>query len=48
MKTKNALSLILAAIFWAVIGTGCNTMEGAGKDIQKAGDKLEDAADRSK
>ena len=26
----------------------CNTTEGAGKDIQKAGDKLQDAADRNK
>lgn len=24
---------------------GCNTVEGLGKDIQKAGEKLEDAAD---
>lgn len=46
MKTKNALSLLLAALVWAVIGTGCNTMEGAGKDIEKAGDKIQDAADR--
>jgi len=23
---------------------GCNTVAGAGKDIQKAGDKIEDAA----
>ncbi len=24
---------------------GCNTIEGMGKDIQKAGEKIEDAAD---
>ena len=24
--------------------SGCNTMEGLGKDIQSAGDKIEDAA----
>lgn len=24
---------------------GCNTVEGMGKDIQKAGEKIEDAAD---
>lgn len=28
--------------------TGCNTMEGAGKDIQKGGQKIEDAADKNK
>lgn len=25
--------------------SGCNTIEGVGKDIQKAGERLEDAAD---
>jgi predicted small secreted protein len=25
--------------------TGCNTMEGAGKDVQKTGEKIEKAAD---
>lgn len=25
--------------------TGCNTMEGAGEDVQKAGKKIEKAAD---
>lgn len=25
--------------------TGCNTMEGAGEDVQKAGEKIEKAAD---
>ncbi len=24
---------------------GCNTVEGVGKDIQKAGERLEDSAD---
>jgi entericidin A len=26
--------------------TGCNTVGGFGQDVQKAGDKIEDAADR--
>lgn len=26
----------------------CNTTEGAGKDIQKGGEKLQDAAERNK
>jgi predicted small secreted protein len=26
----------------------CNTVEGAGKDISKAGDKIEDAAKKNK
>ncbi len=33
----------LAAAAWLA---GCNTVEGMGKDIQKAGEKIEDAAKR--
>ncbi len=27
---------------------GCNTMEGAGKDIERGGEKLQDAASKKK
>jgi entericidin A len=37
------IALLLAAL--ALLG-GCNTFEGLGKDIQKAGEKIEDAARR--
>jgi predicted small secreted protein len=37
------LTLILATIA-ALALAGCNTMAGVGKDVQKAGEKLEDAA----
>lgn len=37
-----ALTTILAVL---VAVPACNTMEGAGKDIKKGGEKLEDAAD---
>lgn len=36
-------TLILATIA-ALALAGCNTMAGVGKDVQKAGEKLEDAA----
>ncbi len=36
--TALILTLVLAAL------AGCNTMEGLGKDIQKAGESLEGAA----
>ena len=36
----------LAAV--VVFLTGCNTIEGAGKDIQKGGEKIEDAAKKTK
>ena len=28
--------------------TGCNTVEGVGKDTRKAGEKIQDAADRNR
>ena len=34
----------LIAAFAALMFAGCNTMEGVGKDLQKAGEKLEGAA----
>jgi predicted small secreted protein len=38
---KSTLMILIAAVF---VLAGCNTFEGAGKDIQKAGEKIEDAA----
>jgi predicted small secreted protein len=38
MKKLAALFAVLALL------SACNTMEGLGKDISKAGDKIEDAA----
>lgn len=38
---KFALALALCASFLA----GCNTVAGAGKDVQKVGEKVEEAAD---
>jgi predicted small secreted protein len=32
----------------AVFTTGCNTMEGAGKDIERAGEKIENSAQKNK
>jgi predicted small secreted protein len=37
------LSLILATMA-ALALAGCNTMQGIGKDVQKAGEKIEDAS----
>ncbi len=38
------IALLLGALTLSV--TGCNTVHGAGKDIEKAGDKIQDSADR--
>jgi predicted small secreted protein len=37
------LSFILATMA-ALVLVGCNTMQGIGKDVQKAGEKIEDAS----
>ena len=39
-------SLVLAALVAAGLAA-CNTVEGAGKDLQKAGQKIEDSARRA-
>jgi len=39
---KLSVMLILTSILFAL--TACNTMSGVGKDVQKAGEKVEDAA----
>ena len=43
---KTIMALVCAALGFAL--AGCNTVEGAGKDIKKAGDKIEKAAERHK
>lgn len=41
MKKFSMLALFLSALALA----GCNTMSGFGKDVQKVGDKVEEAAE---
>ncbi len=48
MKNKFLLPLALLASLTAMLFTGCNTIQGAGKDVEKAGDKIQDAAQRNK
>jgi len=40
--------LALAALLAALALTACNTVEGFGKDVSKAGDQLEEAADEAR
>ena len=35
---------IFFALFITTLLSACNTLEGVGKDIKKAGDKIEDVA----
>ncbi len=45
---KRLIALMLLALFSMGTLTACNTMAGAGKDIEKAGDKIEDKAEDCK
>ncbi|WP_411834042.1 entericidin A/B family lipoprotein [Pseudoxanthomonas mexicana] len=41
---KRSLSLVMLALFSMALLSACNTVAGAGKDVQKVGEKVEDAA----
>jgi entericidin A len=41
---KHLIVLLMMAAFSTVTLTACNTMAGAGKDVQKAGEKVQDKA----
>ncbi len=43
---KQTMKLVLAALACMAFLAGCNTIAGAGKDIKKAGEKLEGAASK--
>ena len=45
---KRVLALMLMAMFSMNVLTACNTVAGAGKDIEKAGDKIENKAEDCK
>lgn len=40
----NKLMRVIALIFAAGVMTGCNTIAGAGKDIERGGEKLQGTA----
>jgi len=46
MLTRVAAALALAGVF--VAASGCNTIEGAGKDIKAAGGAIEKTAEKTK
>jgi len=39
---------LLAVLVLAGFITGCNTISGAGKDLERGGEKLQEKADKSK
>lgn len=40
------IALALAVLMSTLALAACNTIEGAGKDIERAGEKIQDAAER--
>ena len=48
-KSKKFTLIAVVALFLsAMTFSGCRTMEGAGKDIEKAGENLQDSAERNR
>jgi predicted small secreted protein len=45
-KLIRLVVLLMLATFTAAALHGCHTMGGLGKDLEKGGQKLQDAADR--
>lgn len=45
---KRLMALLLLALFSMGTLSACNTVAGAGKDVQKAGEKVEDKAEDCK
>lgn len=43
---KKTLMMLVATLFGIAVLSGCNTVEGFGKDVQQVGDGIEDSADR--
>ena len=42
---KHIVALFCIATLLAIVSTGCNTAHGFGKDVEKAGDKIQEGTD---
>ena len=42
------LRMLTAVLLVAFFAAGCNTMAGAGKDIERGGEKVQGAAERNR
>ncbi len=45
---RKLAALMAVAFAFAIPLAGCNTMKGAGQDIEKGGQKVENSADKNK
>ena len=46
MNKKSLSLLFLITVLTSIFTSGCRTMEGAGKDIERAGEKIQDNAEK--
>jgi entericidin B len=46
MKKHSLIATVFALFLTALAYSGCHTMEGAGKDVERAGEKIQDNAER--
>mgnify|MGYP003575996476 CR=1 FL=1 len=44
---KRLMALMLLAMFSMATLSACNTMKGVGKDVEKAGEKVQEKADNT-
>ncbi|MCE0734140.1 entericidin A/B family lipoprotein [Halomonas sp. G15] len=42
---KRSLLMLMAALFAVSLLSGCNTIRGAGQDIERGGEAIQDASD---
>jgi predicted small secreted protein len=45
--TRNRFVMVIL-VLTTIAAAGCNMISGAGKDVEKAGETVQDAADRNK
>ncbi len=45
MKTspKRLLLLVLTSALWTIFGSSCNTVRGVGRDVERAGDGIQNS-----
>jgi predicted small secreted protein len=46
MRTPEVLMRLAVLVLGLFVLAGCNTIQGAGKDLKRAGEKIEEAARR--
>jgi predicted small secreted protein len=46
MNKKHLSLFVLITAFAALFTSGCRTMEGAGEDVERAGEKIQENAER--